>query len=238
MKNVSLSSESDPKFDCGICDDRGYEIVKQEFNGRMYEAKKDCVCYLEKVRRKRLSVIPPKFANLCLAQIQPDESVHPLQKSFVPVLKTSPSDNFFLAGRFGTGKTLMMWMLYREAVMNDKRVVACTLTELLNEYKVFIQASISGGELVYPRLSSGDLRQNHTRFSIFLDDIDKAKPTEYVAEQFFELADAIYAFNHQIVITTNLTAVKLIEHFERADERYGGAIVRRLMDNAHRVEMF
>ncbi len=122
--------------------------------------------------------------------------------------------------------------------MNDKRVVVCTLAELLHEYRTFIQCSINNQELVYPRLSAEDLRQDHTKFSIFLDDVDKAKPTEYAAEQLFELADAIYAFNHQIIVTTNLSLVKLVSHFEKADERYGGAIVRRIVDNSHIFEMF
>lgn len=131
-----------------------------------------------------------------------------------------------------------MWALYREAVMNDRKVIACTLTELLDEFKRFIQLSMANQPLVYPRLSAGDLKQNHTTYSIFFDDIDKARPTEYAMEQLFELANAIYDYGHQIVVTTNLSLTKLIEHFERADERFGGAICRRLVNNGMICEMF
>ena len=89
-----------------------------------------------------------------------------------------------------------------------------------------------------PRINAHELRRNGPKYSLFLDDIDKTRPTEYVGEQVFELTDAIYAFQHQIVATTNLSVPKLIEHFERADERYGGAIVRRLLEVAEVVELF
>ncbi len=199
---------------------------------------KDCVCKLEKLRQKRLEAIPPMFHQVVLAKIQPMAEIHPKQKEFIPAMKANPFGSYFLGGKTGKGKSMLMWALYREAVMNDKRVVAATLTELLDEYKRFIQLSMANQPLVYPRLSASDLTQNHTKFSIFFDDIDKARPTEYAMEQLFELANAIYNYQHQIVVTTNLSLNKLIEHFERSDERFGGAIVRRLVSNAQICEMF
>ncbi len=211
-------------------------MVSVKENG--YTFARPCVCRLEKTRRKKLAMIPPVFKDVSIDSLQPNSAKHAQQAEAVAKIKADRSGNFFFAGRFGSGKTLMMWTLYREAVMNDRRTVFCTLSELLNEYRKFIQDSINGEKPVYPRISAGDLRQDHTRYSIFIDDIDKAKPTEYAAEQLFELSDAIYAFNHQIVVTTNLTLTKLVEHFERADERFGGAIVRRLVENSVRIEMF
>lgn len=165
--------------------------------------------------------------------------LHPAQVEAVKAIKGNPGGNYFFAGDFGTGKTYLLWTLYRHAAEQDtRRLVVCTLSELLTEYKQFIQASINGDPLVYPRISADDLRQTHTKYSIFIDDIDKARPTEYTAEQLFELSDAIYAYKHQIVVTTNLTLEKLIDHFKRADERFGGAIVRRLTNDAFISEMF
>jgi chromosomal replication initiation ATPase DnaA len=83
-----------------------------------------------------------------------------------------------------------------------------------------------------------DLRQNKTRIGLFLDDIDKAKPSEYAMEQLFELLDARLNHNHQLVWTSNLTLPKLEQHFERFDDRFGGAILRRLLDGVQLVEMF
>lgn len=243
MKTLSETSVQPQNPLCDKCQDTGRIYSKQvategKFIGRIYTVMRDCLCKLERLRQKRLSVIPRFFQNVNLADLQPHPQIHALQKTIIPVMKANPFESYFIAGKTGKGKTLMMWSLYREAVMNDKKVIACTLTELLNEYKAFIQASINNQELIYPRISAGDLRQNHTRFSIFLDDIDKAKPTEYAMEQLFELANAIYEFGHQVVVTTNLRLEDLQKHFERADERFGGAIVRRLTSNAHICEMF
>lgn len=220
------------KFECEICWDVGMEIVPGR-GARM------CECRLRKIKIQRLSVVPPKFAGVSLTTLTPRVDIHPIQAQAVSWMKESPDACYFLAGQFGTGKTMMMWALYLHAVNQNKpKVVACTLSELLNEYRKAIQVSVEGGQVLIPRLSAVDLRQDHTKYCIFLDDIDKAKPTEYVAEQFFEIADAIYAYQHQIVTTTNLRLQDLIAHFERADERFGGAIVRRLVDNAKIVEMF
>ena len=153
-------------------------------------------------------------------------------------VKANPEKSYYLAGRFGCGKTLVLWALYREAVLQDRRVVACTLTELLNEYRQVIQDSMAGTPTTPPRLCAADLQQTHTRFNIFLDDLDKARPSEYAAEQLFEIVNAIADFQHRLVVTTNLSVAKLKEHFDRADERFGGAIVRRIMENTTRIEMF
>jgi DNA replication protein DnaC len=197
-----------------------------------------CICRRKKVRAAKLAAIPPQFQTLTLNDLLPDLKRHPQQPEIVAALKSNPFGNYFFGGKFGTGKTLFMWVIYREAVVSDRRTVVCTLSELLNEYKAFIQASSAGQELKYPRISAETLRQTHTRYSIFLDDIDKARPTEYAAEQLFEIADAIYAYQHQIVVTTNLSISNLVAHFERADDRFGGAIVRRLVDSATRFELF
>ncbi len=212
--------------------------TREESLGRVYEIPKACVCRLEKIRREKLSIIPEKFQAATLETLQPNTGKHPNQAKIVSVVKANPRASFFLAGGFGTDKTYMMWALYRDAVLNDRRTVIASLTELLNEFKAFIQTSSDGTEKKYPRISADELRQNHTKYSIFLDDVDKARPTEYTAEQLFQLADAIYAYGHQIVVTTNLSVEKLTEHFNRADERYGGAIIRRLVESGFICEMF
>lgn len=230
--------QDQPDYKCELCKDTERIYFIEKHFGKPYQMQKRCVCFLENIRRKRLATVPPKFQNATIANLKADTTRHPKQVEFVPMIKQNPQSSYFLAGSFGTGKTHLMWALYHEAVMNDRNTVICTLNELLNEYKGCIHASMNNQETIYPRLSAEDLRQNHSKFSIFLDDVDKARPTEYVAELVYDLADAMYSYNHQIVLTTNLSVKKLAEHFERADERYGGAIVRRFVENAKIIEMF
>lgn len=208
-------------MNCLVCNDTGFELTT---NGA-----KPCECRLRRVVESRLAKIPPRFSGVRLADIQPRKG----QEDIVRFAQANPQNSFFLAGKFGSGKSMLMWALYREAIeRNQPKIVTCTLAELLNEYRAFINGAPP------PRLNATELKQNHTRYSIFFDDIDKAKPTEYAAEQFFEIVNAIYEYGHQIVTTTNLGVAQLVDHFDRADERFGGAIVRRLVDNAKIVELF
>jgi DNA replication protein DnaC len=201
-----------------------------------------CECRRKIVRKQRLACIPPKFSDVALETLEARPTVHAAQAELVPFIKANPGRSYFFCGKFGTGKSMFMWALYRHAVMRDTAgLVACTLSGLLAEYKSLMQAEIDRldrRDRPRPKVLAGDLRQNHTRYSIFIDDIDKAKPTEYAAEQLFEVANAIYDFRHQVVVTTNLTVARLRQHFERADDRFGGAIVRRLLDGAKICEMF
>lgn len=238
MTPFDVSALPQPSYNCEICKDLERLYFEEESFGKVYKIGKDCVCKLEKIRRKKLSIIPEKFSTATIENIQPKTEIHPKQAEFIPVMKANPRSSFFLAGGYGKGKTYMMWALYRKAAMSDRKTVICSLTELLNEYRAFIQASSDEAKRKYPRISADELRQNHTKYSIFLDDIDKARPTEYAAEQFFELVDAVYAYGHQIVVTTNLSVENLVLHFGRADERFGGSIVRRLTDGAIICEMF
>lgn len=198
-----------------------------------------CKCRLAKIRADRLSKIPPKFAQFHLSTLEPDVNIHPAQAELIPFIKANPNHSYLLAGKFGCGKSLMMWLLYRHAIKETSRkVVVCTLAELLQEFRAFIQSSMNNETPKIPRLNAADLKQTEQPYSIFLDDIDKARPTEYAAEQFFEIVNAIYEYRHQLVVTTNLRIRELSDHFDRADERFGGAIVRRLTDNAKIAEMF
>jgi DNA replication protein DnaC len=218
--------------DCELCGDTGMEIV--EGHGARF-----CKCRLARIRASRLSKIPPKFAGHHLSTLEPNTAIHPLQAEIVPFMKANPDHSYLLAGKFGSGKSLMMWMLYRHAIkQTPRKVVVCTLAELLAEFRAFIQSSVNHDTPSLPRLCAAELRQSETPYSVFLDDIDKARPTEYAAEQFFEIVNAIYEFQHQLVVTTNLRVRELADHFDRADDRFGGAIVRRLVDNARIVEMF
>ena len=231
-------AQDQPDYECEKCKDSGRVYFKEEHFGRIYESQKPWVCVLERIRRKKLATVPPKFQNATIANLQVDITRHPKQAEFVPMVKQNPQGSYFLAGRFGTGKTHLMYALYHEAVMNDQRTVICTLNELLNEYKLYIQASMNNQEVTPPRLLAGNLRQKHTKYSIFLDDVDKVKPTEFVCQEVFDLVNAIYDYEHQIVLTTNFSLQKLVEHFDRVDEQYGGSIVRRLVENTRICEMF
>jgi DNA replication protein DnaC len=181
--------------------------------------------------------MPNKYRGISIETVQPDSQRHQSQPRYVKDIQANPNDSYLICGANGVGKTFLLWALYAHAVKQDRRTVACSLTELLDEYKAAMR-SMEREEEVKVRITAADLRQNQTPYSIFLDEIDKARPTEYAGEQLFAILDAAYSFGHQVVATTNLNVSDLIEFWDRADERYGRSIVRRLTDERNVLEMF
>lgn len=198
-----------------------------------------CQCRTKNLREARLRVIPPLFRDARLTELRPDAEKHPRQASLINAAKADPDGSYFLAGRSGTGKSHVMWALYRHAVeQGDRTVVACTMTQLLDEYRAFISAVDRDQRPVYPRLSVDDLTDGKRRYAVFLDDIDKANPTAYAGEKIFAIVNAICEFQHQLVVTTNKTPEELIAFYNRSDDTRGPAIVRRMMEGANVVKMF
>lgn len=184
--------------------------------------------------------MPEEYRSVCIADLEPRTDFHPKQAEYVTLIKSKPLNKFVICGNFGTGKTHFFWALYRAAIDANRKCYAGTLRSLITEYQTAIEKSQNQEAYILP-VTADDFRQNHTPMSLFLDDIDKARPTEYVAEQLFDIVDAAYSFGHQTVVTTNLSIDGLVTHFGRADKdfgRFGGAIVRRLLDGAEEIEMF
>ena len=201
---------------------------------------KRCECRNRKIRQGKIEAMPEEYRGVRLSELQPRSDLHASQAEYIALMRRDPLGKYVISGDFGTGKTHFFWALYREAIEANRKVYAGTLSALIKEFQKAIEKS-QAGEVYLPAVTAEDFRQNHTPMSLFLDDIDKARPTEYTAEQLFEIVDAAHSFHHQIVITTNLRIGELLDHFRRADKefgRFGGAIIRRLLDNANEIEMF
>jgi DNA replication protein DnaC len=237
--NSMTALAPDPQvFDCEDCQDSGRIWFTEQKFGKTYNSFKPCVCALEKKRQKKLSEIPPAFRSVSVGTLRPDTRRHARQPEIVEKIVANPTGSFFFAGKFGCGKTHLLYALYREAVMRDQSAVVSPLSDLMEEFKRMIDLSKANQPLVYPRITAEKLSQEHTKYAIFLDDIDKVEPTKWVCEQTFRIFDAIFKFQHQLVVTTNLPATALLQHFSKGDARYGGSMVRRLVEGSTVVEMF
>jgi DNA replication protein DnaC len=233
--------KNQPEFACSICSDLGYVIVETELDGRKSSQAKKCECVLRKIAEQKILKIPAEYRSSELSMLVPRPDLHPKQAEYIAMMKANPHGKYILSGDFGTGKTHFFWALYREAVNANRKIYASTLQSLISTYQASIEASQRNETPQILPITADDLRQTDTPYSLFLDDIDKARATEYTAEQLFALIDACYSYGHQTVVTTNLSIDRLIEYFGRADRdfgRFGGAIVRRLLDNAREIEMF
>lgn len=91
--------------------------------------------------------------------------------------------------------------------------------------------------VLFAHLAAGFGSQRHDdavalldgRYMLALDDLDKARPTEYAAQHVFAAIDGCYANRTPLVVTTNLSMGGLAS---RWPEPYGEAIASRLTDRA------
>jgi DNA replication protein DnaC len=182
----------------------------------------------------RLGRIPPRYAAVTLDGLSARTDLHPGQAAAVAYVKAHPEDSYVFCGKPGTGKTHLFWALYERAAQNlDRSIVACSMLQLINQYREAFRPRVGDEPAPEVAVRPNDLMNPRTKYSLFFDDIDKPKISEYVAEQIHALFDAAYNNNHQIVVTTNLSPDDLDAHFRRADERYGGAIVRRIVHDGN-----
>lgn len=243
LKTLSLlsdeaSTQPAPSFKCEACRDSGFVFVKTEYRGRSVDNAQPCECRKAKTRAKLIESIPVEFRGVTVANLEPRPSIHPKQAEAVRKIKANPGGNFVLCGKFGSGKSHLFWALYRHAVEQGKKAYGGTLRALMDEYQKAIRLG-KEGERYFPPITPEDFKTGQS-CALFLDDFDKARATEYVTEQTFELIDAAHSNRHQIVITTNLRIGQLLKLLESADDfgRFGGAIVRRLIGNATEIELF
>jgi DNA replication protein len=182
--------------------------------------------------------VPVEYHSVALELLRPRTDRHWRQADLVAQIQKAPNESYVFSGDFGTGKSHFFWALCVEAVRARKKLFAGTLKALVNHYHESIEASRRGEIYLLP-IYPDDFR-GKDQCALFLDDLDKARPTEFVVEQLFELLDAAVSNKHQIVVTTNLSPDALITHFERADTtgRFGGSIVRRLLHNSTLIDMF
>ncbi len=232
MEAGSLKCDSADNV-CTRCYGSGQEVVPGKGARR-------CLCRAPALIAKRLMKIPPRYEGVTLDSLAARSDIHSGQASTVEYMKTHPEESYVFCGKAGTGKTHLFWALYQRATQNIQRaVVACSMLQLINQYREAFRPQPEGA-YVEPQVEirPNQLMQSALPYSLFFDDIDKPKITEYVAEQVHALFDAAYNFKHQIVVTTNLLPEQLEAHFERVDERYGRATVRRIVHDGNALVEF
>lgn len=235
-----------------MCLDTGTEIF-YDSSGRGFA--RTCGCAVEKSRARRvadrerlLAKIPSIYAGVTLAELKPRTDLHADQARYIRTMQAHPFANYYICGSNDSGKTHLLYALYESAVSAGRRVAVGTLFDMLEEMKSLFRVNHrrNAGESVDPEVDPFQNLKTAQPFSAFIDDIDKARPTEYAAEFFFSYVDALYRNQHQIVVTSQLDPEKkiagrdsLIDHFEKADARYALGIVRRLVnDQTNIVRMF
>ena len=232
------SQESQPMNPtCWRCSDRGW-ITVAEMGARR------CLCLRRKIMRTALKIVPKQYGKPKLSRLTPRPDIHPMQRQAIGLAKSNPDDSFLLCGRNASGKTHIGWALYRHAVVSGRKAVGCLLSELIDSYKNFelmpqeeklraMRDFTKDRPLILP----DDLKSDTRRCTLFLDEFEKARPSEFASECLFRLLNAARDFNHQLIITSNLDWDGMRDRWSRIDEVYGNSIMTRLQ-GCHLIELF
>jgi len=217
--------------ECSRCQGTGFEVIALRA--------RPCRCARRKKARNALSQIPPRFGKPKLSRLVPNADRHPKQSLVIDTFRRNPDRSYLFSGENGCGKTHFAWALWRHALAKGRRVVGCSVRELLEDYRKAATTGSPGVDVTVfrPRVLPEDLKVRGARWTIFLDEFEKARPSEFAVEMLFALVDAAYQFQQQLIVTTNFRVEALIGHWGRLDGVWGKSIVRRL-EVCTRIEMF
>jgi DNA replication protein DnaC len=199
------------------------------------EGARRCECLRNRLRQRALDRIPTIYRRFTLENALADPARHPSQALVLAAMRKQPETSFAFFGANGCGKSLFGWLLYRKAIESNRYAVGMPLADLLQQFRAWEKDPDK-----LPAITPGDLQQSNRRYLIFLDEVEKARPSEFSAEMLFRLVDAAYSYDHQLVIASNHRPEQLSAHWAANGETYGPSIVRRIleMENGIEVPMF
>lgn len=166
---------------------------------------------------------PKKFEGMNFGNYRTEnESQKEILKSVVEyhsqaVTNYLKGTNLFLFGNYGTGKTMLMSILCRSLAWDYLfRCSFVNIVDFMNDIKDTFNSNDKTVKQVLEIYRKSEF--------LFLDDIDKIKPTEYSKEVIYSLVN--YRTEHELP-----TVVSANNSPEDLDEKYfGEAIISRLAD--------
>jgi hypothetical protein len=225
---ISLLESVEPEFDCPVCADAPSGFVTVYVGGKAVGARR-CVCKTEKIIEQKVGQIPREFGVPELEEIEPRVDLHKNQPAAIAYMRQHPTESYLLVGTNGSGKTFLAYALYVRALRSNRRVVALTVQELLNQYRRMEMGEKNAqGERFLADVTMEQLTQNREPWTILLDEFEKARPTEFACEALFALVDAAWKHSHQLIVTSNMSMDGLIDKWSAIDEVYGRSMAKRI----------
>lgn len=212
-----------------------------------------CVCRRPAARRKLVEKFPVKLLGAGssvphLETISARRDLHPkneiaqriyeAQAKFISRVRKNPLQSVFLAGDNGSGKTHLAYSVALNSFDLGNTVIACTLSELLEDFRRYITCPSAELGLNIPRITADALIQKHKKYTLLIDEADKPSVSEFRCEQLFQILNAAANYGHQLIATSNRDSRKFISHWAACDESYGNSIAKRLSEGAIGYEMF
>lgn len=231
---------------CPLCYGCGMEIVEGK-------GARPCECRRPAARKKLVENFPEKLrlkvgAEPHLSTVEPLTGLHKkpefarkifdAQARFIRRMREEPLRSAFLCGDNGSGKTHLAYAVALSSFDLGKTVIACTLSELLEDFRRYITCPSAELGLNIPRIDADRLCQKQKKYTLLVDEADKPAVSEFRCEQLFQVLNAAANYGHQIIATSNLNSRRFVAHWSKCDESYGNSIAKRFSEGAIGFEAF
>lgn len=180
-----------------------------------------CACAKARIIQSRVNALPERYRGTTLENYIPSDD---LQRNALTAVRENLGGNLYLHGGYGRGKTHLAAAQYKTLAAAGECVYWRTMWQLVAELR---DAELHDAHSVVRHAARyGD------SLHLFLDDVDKYKPTEWKWEALFDLFDTIWTRELRITVTSNLSLRMLVE-----GENLHPAIVRRFDDMCLAIEV-
>jgi hypothetical protein len=243
---------------CPACSDSNQIHVVRHgtVTGIYMDAYPDCEC----VKYRRLwkvlcDCIPQHYLWVSLYDLAPSllsKLPGAKQESEIAFVREHCEDGFFFSGPAGTSKTTFSIALYRNAVAVQFRqkwkgsgetfytkpqgIWRVNGDRLMRQF----QEKALNPDAREPEVTAEKIRaaaKSDFRPYLVLEEIDKAKMSEFRANNLFSIIDALYECNGRLVLTTNLTLPEFAGMFANSGSdnirATGAALMRRIKEMCH-----
>ena len=225
------------KLTCTVC--RGSRLCRVLDDPKTYE----CPCIPLQQRWRNFSAnVPPHDQFVDLATLRPNAKSRltaDQQQKIISGLLEDPLKSYAFFGPAGTSKTTFCVGLYRIALLySPGHTWLISAKTLMDEFVTEATTRESNGRAPQPTVTRAKIAAAAKTGNIprlFLEEIDKVKFTEFKINSLFEIFDAIYENQGQLVFNTNMTIARFGEYF---GPETGEAMVRRVGEMCEVYDLF
>jgi|SRR5208282_3402948 len=193
-------------------------IQKREEEKRYQEVRRE-------VERLWKCTIPERYQNVRLNTLEPTAKSHmpeEKQKVIIDIMRNAPNDGYCLLGPQGWSKSTFLYALYRRALFTNAYdiagpncrlyrlhpVVYCEAKELMDRIQAWKIGDADAPEVTAKKIER--LKVDHgITTHLFLDEFEKVKKSEFRMAEMYDIINACYKHNAQLVIAGNMTKADL-----------------------------